>query len=94
MLHYNKTLYSAIYEEIHNIEIQISNYREIISTTKGDLEHVDSRILQAKNENTHEYIPAMVSIRKYLFHRQQIHQNLLDMCLNSISEIRKNILSC
>ena len=94
MLHHNKTLYSVIYEEIHNIENEISDHKEMIFRTKKDLVHIDFRILQAQNKHTHEYIPTMVSISKYFLHRQKIHQEHLDRSLNSVSELGKRILTC
>ena len=90
-LHYNKALYCEIFEEIQNIEAQISNHKEMISNTKRDLVHIDFRIIQAQNKHTHEYIPAMVTIRKYLLHRQRMHQNQFERDLNLLSDLRKKI---
>ena len=92
MIH-NKILYNIIHEEIDNIKDEISEHKEIISSTKNDLEHIEFRILQAQNKYSHEYIPAMVSIRKFLLNRQKIHQEQLDRSLEQISELRKKILT-
>ena len=91
MLHYNKILYKKIYEEIYDREIEISDYKETILQINKDLVHIEFRILQAQNRYTHEYIPSMVTIRQYLKMRKQIHQDLLDIKLLRISELRKSI---
>lgn len=93
-LHNNKTLYNEVFEGIHNIEVENSHHKEIIFNNKKNLVHINFRILQAQNKHTHEYIPTMVTIRKYLLHKQKIHQEHLDKALNSVSEHRKMILTC
>lgn len=94
MLHYNKTLYSAIYEEIHNLENEITILKEIIANAKRDIEHINSRILQAQNKSFgYIFKPKLLELLEYLFSRKQQHQVYLDNALNSVSELKKRILT-
>ena len=91
-LYHNNFLFQEIFEAIQNKEIEISNHKEEILICKRNMMHIESRILHA--QHTKEYIPTMVRIRMYLINRQRITQELLDESLNSLSELRKKILTC
>ena len=91
MLHYNKSLYSDVNEEIYELENEISDQKEMILQDKKDLVQINFKILQARNKYTHEY---MFSIREYLLFTQKIHREYLNRSLSSISELRKRILTC
>ena len=94
MLQYNKTLYSAIYEEIHNLENEITILKEIIANAKRDIEHINSRILQVQNKSFgYIFKPKLLELLEYLFSRKQQHQVYLDHALNSVSELEKRILT-
>ena len=80
MLQLNKTLFSTIYEEIHNIENDISFYKAMISHTQKEIIFV------------HENMPEISSIHLYL--RKQKFQEYLEEALNTVSKLRKKILTC
>ena len=93
MLQYNKTLYSAIYEEIHNLENEITILKEIIANAKRDIEHINSRILQQNKIFGYKNKSNMFELLEYLLSRKQQHQVYLDHALNSVSELEKRILT-
>ena len=94
MLQLNKNLFSTIYEEIHNIENKISDYREIILQINTDIAHINLRISQAQNKSFgYKCIPDMFSLREYFLLRKQRYQFYIDNALSSISKLRKRILT-
>ena len=84
MLQYNKTLYSAIYEEIHSIEDEISYYKEMILITQKDINWYHKHF---------PYIPENIKIHEHLLTRKQRYQKYLNNALNSVSELKKRILT-